>query len=102
MDKVLSPKEIATRIGDTFMANGEWDDNGSHYRGNLANGRIASTYANDRDGMIYAMLQVPGGGGLSTSFHLFADDATDERINRFIAHMVKTHQKALNAPPLTH
>ena len=101
MDKVLSTEEITTRIGNTFMANGTWDSDGYRYRGNLANGRIASAYAVDRDGMIHAMLQVPGSGGLSTSFQLFADDATDERINRFIVHMVKTHTKALEAPALT-
>lgn len=101
MAKVLSTEEITTRIADKFIVDGAWDANGKRYRGNLTNGRIASVHVNENDGMIHSMLHVPGNGGLSTGFHLFADDATEERIDRFIAHMNKTHQKALNAPALT-
>lgn len=93
MTQVLSTKEITTRVADQFIVNGKWDEDGERYRGNLTNGRIANVYAADRDGMVHVMLLVPGGGDFTIGFKLFREDATEERIARFVDYMVKTQKK---------
>lgn len=92
MAQVLTPKEVTVLIVNKFIAKGEWD--GENYHGYLPSGRIASVRVHETDGMLSAVLGVPGGGGLGASFKIFADDATPERVTRYIEHIYLAHQKA--------
>lgn len=94
MAQVLTSKEVTTLVVNKFLVEGDWD--GDNYHGRLASGRIASVRVRETDGMMSVVLGVPGGGGLGTSFRIFADEATSERVTRYVEHMYLTHKKALS------
>lgn len=62
--------------------------------GKLDNNRPATVRVVQRDEMLTVGLLVPGMGDMSISFTLFADEATEERIERYLNHYLGLHKKA--------
>lgn len=101
MEKALSTLEIFNRTVQLALAtHGETQQstvNGAvHYvtRGYLANGRYASVRVIKDAPMVNVGLNVPGAGGMGIHFSLFADEATDERIERYLDHYLGLHEMA--------
>lgn len=63
-------------------------------RGRLDNNRSATVRVSQRGEMLTVGLMVPGMGGMSISFTLFADEATEERIERYLNHYIGLHKEA--------
>lgn len=102
MTKVLTTAEIADLFNSHVFSQQEerrlavGKAKGYHTYGRIttANGdRPASTTVRKEDGMISVRLGVPGGGNLTFSFSLFEEDATPERVGRYIAHHLKQQAK---------
>lgn len=99
MEKVLGTKEIALMVVQEIFAEHDTiqnHDNGSVTRyGRLANQRPGAVQVREHDEMLTVRANIPGNGELGFSFRLFADEATEARINRFIQHYVKRHRNAV-------
>jgi hypothetical protein len=104
MEKALSTLEVSQRLVELALAENTGTDQNTFNgvvsyvtRGHLANGRYASTRVS-RDGqMLHVGLNVPGAGGMGVHFSLFADEATDERIERYLDHYLGLHEMAAEA-----
>lgn len=104
MTEVLLPAEIAARFAELALVPGAHRDDASSgaivYRGKLPSRSIGVRPATVRvavaeDGILTASLLVPGVGGLTTSFSLFADMATDEVIERYLGTYLNRHETAV-------
>lgn len=62
--------------------------------GHLDNGRPATVRVVKNGEMVSVGLLVPGMGDMSITFTLFADEATEERIERYLNHYLGLHKKA--------
>jgi hypothetical protein len=62
--------------------------------GRLDNNRPATVRVVKSGEMISVGLLVPGMGEMSITFTLFADDATEERIERYLTHYLGIHKEA--------
>lgn len=99
MDKVLNTREIAERFGQVVLKTEvEWDEKFGYLRGRLESGRPASIRVReDEEGMLHAVVGVPGGGGLGLQMQFWADEATEQKVGRFVQYFTKRHAKALAA-----
>lgn len=90
MDKVLSTTEIIGRTADAiFATEGEWV--GSALYGRLDNGRPVAVIASENNGLVSIAVNIPGNGKLGFRYQMFADDATEARIQRYISHHLAGH-----------
>lgn len=62
--------------------------------GRLDTNRPATVRVVKNGEMISVGLLVPGMGDMSINFTLFADDATEERIERYLTHYIGLHKEA--------
>lgn len=62
--------------------------------GQLDNNRPATVRVVQNGEMLSVGLLVPGMGDMSITFTLFADEATEERIERYLNHYFGLHKKA--------
>lgn len=106
MEPVLSASEISARLVELALAESAptetriFESKGStqvsfRTSGHLANGRYASTLVYVNGPMMQVSLNVVGMGGLSIHFSLFADEATDERVERYLDHYLGLHEMAV-------
>lgn len=93
MSKLLNTQQIMDRMEDMFFDGDPSDRDGDYVRGRLRNGRGARIRVMENDGMLNVQLLVPGSGDMGIGFSLFAEDATVERIDRFIAHAEKAQKR---------
>lgn len=63
-------------------------------RGRLDNNRPATVRVSKDGEMLTVSLLVPGAGDMSIRFTLFADEATEERIERYLNHYLGLHKEA--------
>lgn len=99
--KIMTPKEISNRTiqlsldvaGQTATktADGIYLLRTS---GHLDNGRPATVRVVQNGEMLSVGLLVPGMGDMSITFTLFADEATEERIERYLNHYLGLHKEA--------
>lgn len=102
MEKALSLVEVSTRMVELVLADHTDTQvlnlNGvTSYttRGHLAGGRYANVrIAKDKD-IMHIGLTVPGMGGLGVHFSLFADEATDARVERYLDYYLGLHEEAV-------
>lgn len=81
---VAEKTEIETRDGIYLLRT----------RGRLDTNRTATVRVVQKDEMLTVGLLVPGMGDMSISFQLFADEATEERIERYLNHYLGLHKEA--------
>ena len=100
-NKIMTPKEISDRTIQLTMAEAgktEIQTRDGIYlvrtSGRLDTNRPASVRVAQRGEMLTVGLNVPGMGGMSIGFSLFADDATEERIERYLSHYIGLHKEA--------
>jgi hypothetical protein len=62
--------------------------------GRLSNNRVATVRIVKDGEMLTIGLRVPGMGEMSVGFTLFADEATEERIERYLNHYLGLHKEA--------
>ena len=98
---ILTLKEISNRIAQrclyTSKGTETTDRNGVIFlrtHGYLDNERIAAVQVIQHGEMVNVRLVVPGAGDMGFDFALFADDATEERIERYLKHYLGRHEKA--------
>lgn len=99
--KAMTLKSISELAVKTFLATAEETTtrkmgqitNLSTY-GRLAIDRPASVRVVKDGEMLSVRLNVSGGGELSTGFTIFADEATPERIERYLNHYAGIHRTA--------
>lgn len=104
MEKILTRAEIAQRAAGKFLKDGgEVQQDGedtqvSYFVGELESGRRARVrVAEDAEGMMTVTVLVPGGGGLGCTVKLWADEATESRVERHLNYAFGKHQQALTA-----
>ena len=97
----MTPKAISDRTIQLSMVEAEKSEietrNGIYLvrtRGRLDNNRVATVRVSQRGEMITVGLMVPGMGNMSISFSLFAEDATEERVERYLTHYIGLHKEA--------
>lgn len=102
MTKPLNIKEISARMVVLALSeHGETRENtldgvkSVSTSGRLPSDRPASVRVSTDGTLIHVGLNVPGAGGLGIHFSLFADEATDERIERYLDHYLGLHEMAV-------
>lgn len=102
MTQTLSIKEISSRMIELALS--EHSDTRDYAlegvksvttSGRLPSGRPASVRVSNDGTLVHVGLNVPGMGGLGIHFSLFADEATDERIERYLDHYLGLHEMAV-------
>lgn len=101
MTKTMTLKEISNRVIQLSMSTCSQTDTKTidgvtvlRTSGQLDNNRPATVRVVQRDEMLSVGLLVPGMGDMSISFQLFADEATEERIERYLNHYLGIHKNA--------
>lgn len=102
MSQVLSPKEISDRMISLTFSEQEETRDFKHEdgqvlvtAGRLPSNRPARIRISHNGPIVKVGLLVPGGGGLSVNFALFADEATDERVERYLDYYLGLHEMAV-------
>lgn len=102
MEKALSIKEISERLSELVFADKGGSDEGTLngiksivVRGHLPSGRYANTRVSTNGELLNVGLNVPGAGGMSIHFALFTDEATDERVERYLDYYLGLHEMAV-------
>lgn len=97
METVLNNREIAERFGQVALKSEvEWDEKFFTLRGRLESGRPASVRVRTNDeGLIHVFVGVPGGGDLGMGVQFWADEATEQRVERFVQYFATKHEQAL-------
>lgn len=100
-NKIMAPKAISSRVVELALATAEKTEietrDGVYLvrtNGRLDTNRPASVRVAQRGEMLTVGLMVPGMGAMSISFSLFAEDATEERIERYLSHYIGLHKEA--------
>ena len=100
-NKIMTPKAISNRVVELALATAEetvTETRDGIYlvrtRGRLDTNRPATVRVSQSGEMLGVSLIVPGMGDMSTGFALFADDATEERIERYLTHYIGLHKEA--------
>lgn len=100
-NKIMTPKAISNRVVELALA--EADETVTETRdgiyllrtrGRLDNNRPANVRVVQSGEMLTVGLLVPGMGAMTISFSLFADEATEERIERYLNHYLGLHREA--------
>ena len=94
--KEISNRTIQLSLSVAGQTTTKTTDNGTVLRtsGQLDNNRPATVRVVQKGEMLSVGLLVPGMGDMSISFTLFADEATEERIERYLSHYLGLHRKA--------
>lgn len=103
MTIIMTPAEVIVAVADAFLT--EYKEietrevlgNVVHCtkEGRITGGRPGNIWLTVRGEMLAIRLGVSGAGGLSVGFSLFAEDATEKRIQNYIAYHKAIHEKAL-------
>lgn len=101
MTQTMTLKEISNRTiqlsldtADKTDVRTEGDVTVLRTSGRLDTNRAATVRVVQRGEMLTVGLLVPGMGDMSISFTLFADEATEERIERYLTHYLGLHKEA--------
>jgi hypothetical protein len=99
--KAMTLKEISDRTIQLSLAVAEKTETETRdgiyllrTRGRLDNNRPATVRVVKNGEMLTVGLLVPGMGAMSINFTLFADEATEERIERYLNHYIGLHKEA--------
>ena len=99
--KTMTLKAISNRIVELALAEADTTDtetrNGTtllRTRGRLSNNRPVTVRVVKNGEMLTVGLLVPGMGAMSITFTLFADEATEERMERYLTHYLGLHKEA--------
>lgn len=97
MDKVLNTSEIIERFGKAVLETvEERDENTGYLRGHMKSGRLTAIRVwEDKDGLLHVSVIVPGGGGLGLRMQFWADEATEQGVDRFVQYYVKHRARTL-------
>lgn len=103
MDYIMNPTEVIIAVADAFLVEHKGLETRevlgtvvrSTKEGRIAGGRPGNIWVTVRGEMLNIRLGVSGAGGLGIGFALFANDATEERINRYISYYKGVHETAL-------
>lgn len=85
MNKVMTAQEIMAHVTNIVV-----QEEGREVNERVTYGRLktmdrpVSVRATDERGMMFVRVGVPGMGNMSFDFNLFADEATEKKIDRFL------------------